>query len=105
MTSIEKKDMKSLPDPLQINFGTGGIAVSTYDDDNKPGILLRDAKGTHKIGEFPSKLSNPHYPEPGEVYLTFQTIESVVVFQDALTYCMRKLCGFPEYVSSEEEKS
>ena len=84
-----------LPNPLQICFGQGRLACSTYRDGNEVGIRIKDTGEPHKVGDILPTEASPHQPEPGEIYLNFPTMESAIVILDCVTDCLRQLAGFP----------
>ena len=78
--------MSTFPNPLQIGFGEGKVSIGTFSSDEGYGILIRDAKSPHIVGDFdPNFPEGECTPEEGEVYLHFTNKESVLVFTEQLS--------------------
>lgn len=77
--------MSTYPNPLNINFGLGRIAVFRFNDDKGRGIVLREVKSSMHIGESCGIPDDPkHIPQEGEVYLHFQNLQSAQIVRDEI---------------------
>jgi hypothetical protein len=85
------------PNPLQIEFGEGRIAVSSFRDKDGAGVVFEYAGGEkHKIGEPIPEIQDEekrHLPCRGEVYLKFKNIESLNVVQGVLAKAKESLAA------------
>lgn len=85
MSELKKQE---LPNPLEIEFGTGRIGIRQYtDDDGKFGVIFKDHFSTHEIGSKEGEPEVGHKPKEGEVYLSFANKDSLNVLIEELSEC------------------
>ncbi|HNC59259.1 MAG TPA: hypothetical protein PLP33_27780 [Leptospiraceae bacterium] len=75
-----------LEKPIQITFGIGKVLIIRFSDEDGHGIILKNSEEIHQVGEsVPQDKDVVHFPQPGEIYLKFTSLESLNVFKDMLT--------------------
>ena len=76
----------NLPNPLEINFGTGKIGLRRFQNpgDGKKGLVLVDTAGEHDVGSYSGVPEAEHEPKEGEIYLSFASSDSIKVVIEEL---------------------
>ena len=87
--------MNTFPNPLQINFGEGRIAIDRFtDDDGAQGLILRDSGESHEVGQLTGSHREPgHRPTDGEIYVRCKNRESSLVLMEQVC---RVVAGFTD---------
>ena len=72
----------TLPNPLQINLGTGRIKIGYFSDDEGYGLVFIDSGTEHKVGSIPPDSIGEHMPEKDEVYIHCANRDSAFVLME-----------------------
>lgn len=81
-------DKQVLPNPLEISFGDGRIAIRKFtDDEGRFGVILTDTFSPHIIGSEDGLPKEGHEPKEGEVYLSFSNEDALRVVLEELLDC------------------
>lgn len=86
----------TFPNPLQLCFGAGRIAIYSYEGKSTGrGLVLVDTGEEHEVGsDVPDATVRDYWvPRAGEVYLDFTTKQSAIVLLECLQEVIDELPG------------